>query len=228
MLGSEAFLKALKARVENDSTSSSSSLSSETISCGPYSVEVCVDTSRGVGGHVWEASIELARWCGPQLVKKKVLELGSGTGAAGLLIAKMGADVTMTDRWDVIPLLKESLKKNASSLTSHVEVKEMTWGEESNDDANGDDVASGDGSWDAIVASECVYNGHLYDRLMTTIKREMSRTTTTTTAQLFMSFERRSSEERWLKMVREEFKNVHVEIIKVNDKEITLLKCSNA
>lgn len=43
---------------------------------------------------------------------KRVLELGSGTGIAGIMLGLLGAKVTMTDQPDVMGLLRENALRN--------------------------------------------------------------------------------------------------------------------
>lgn len=46
-----------------------------------------------------------------------VIELGSGPGLAGLLAAKCGAQVVITDKAVVLPLIEENIRLNGLSVT---------------------------------------------------------------------------------------------------------------
>lgn len=46
-----------------------------------------------------------------------IIELGSGPGLAGLLAAKLGAQVVITDKDVVLPLIEENIKLNGISAT---------------------------------------------------------------------------------------------------------------
>lgn len=46
-----------------------------------------------------------------------IIELGSGPGLAGLLAAKLGAQVVITDKDVVLPLIEENIKLNGISHT---------------------------------------------------------------------------------------------------------------
>jgi protein N-lysine methyltransferase METTL21D len=79
--------------------------------------------SGNLGLTVWDASIVLAAWldrnCGgktefgrARLAGKRAVDLGSGAGAAGLALALLGADVTLTDVAGVLPLLRTNADAN--------------------------------------------------------------------------------------------------------------------
>ena len=66
---------------------------------------------------VWFSEVALAEWCiknwFPDGLKgKHVLELGCGTGLAGLVCAKLGAKVTFSDK---VPVAMESVEENCHS-----------------------------------------------------------------------------------------------------------------
>lgn len=46
-----------------------------------------------------------------------MIELGSGPGLAGLLVAKLGAQVLMTDIGKVLPLIRENIQLNGLTST---------------------------------------------------------------------------------------------------------------
>jgi predicted nicotinamide N-methyase len=47
-----------------------------------------------------------------------IIELGSGPGLAGLLAAKLGGRVVITDKGVVLPLIQENIQLNGLSATS--------------------------------------------------------------------------------------------------------------
>jgi len=85
---------------------------------------------QGPGGAVWASGAVLAQIVGqrgtdgqiptgsnhPAWRGRRVLELGSGTGIAGLAAASAGAEVLLTDRVPLLPLLSLNVKLNAASL----------------------------------------------------------------------------------------------------------------
>ena len=80
---------------------------------------VSVDQAYGIlGATVWDTAIIMAKWlefnCDQTYFEGKTfLELGSGTGILGLIVARLGGNVIVTDKHDetfLTDLLKENLK----------------------------------------------------------------------------------------------------------------------
>lgn len=181
---------------------------------GGAPLRLLVSDDAGVGGMVWEAASVLAEWLRSKCGEQRVLELGSGTGVLGLCLATLGAKhVTLTDRFDVLPLLQASVDANRN-LVSSVSVCELAWGEALPKDLP---------VFDMLVASEVIYNGNLYDKLLATF-RDLLRANPN--APIIMSFERRSSEDRWLEMMNNTFKHVELHsVLSGSKKEISILEC---
>eukprot|EP00639_Heterosigma_akashiwo_P011224 CAMPEP_0206376086 /NCGR_PEP_ID=MMETSP0294-20121207/9263_1 /ASSEMBLY_ACC=CAM_ASM_000327 /TAXON_ID=39354 /ORGANISM="Heterosigma akashiwo, Strain CCMP2393" /LENGTH=109 /DNA_ID=CAMNT_0053824125 /DNA_START=504 /DNA_END=830 /DNA_ORIENTATION=- len=92
--------------------------------------------AQGFGGTIWDSSASIIKFfefmenkfnnsddTGSQrdddkndgvffLERKRVLELGAGTGIVGLALARMGAAVTLTDRAPLAPLLRRNAARN--------------------------------------------------------------------------------------------------------------------
>ena len=210
MFANDEFLRALRTK-----TTSAIPMKPIEVMRDGVALRLFVSDEAGVGGMVWEAAGALADWLTPRAKDLRLLELGSGTGMLGLSAALSGArHVTLTDRFDVLPLLKASVEANAAIL-QNVAVLELSWGEQLSKDTP---------TFDMIVASEVIYNGNLYDRLQSTIVallREKNQN-----ASVVMAFERRSSEDRWLEMMKAAFEHVSLTTVSVNKKEISILECS--
>lgn len=111
----------------------------------------------GVGGMVWEPAIVLSRFLassdqptGQYLAGKHVLELGSGTGTAGLAAATLGATVTLTDLPKVLPLAAMNIQANMG-VTGDVSLVPLDWGTASR-------WPQGTmPKFDIVLASDCIY-----------------------------------------------------------------------
>ena len=96
-----------------------------------------------------------------------VLELGSGTGIVGIVAAAtLGANVTVTDLPHVVPNLQFNAEANAGVLASNcgvVDVAPLRWG-------HADDVELIGREFDLILASDVVYQDHLFEPLLQTLR----------------------------------------------------------
>ncbi|XP_057580751.1 protein N-lysine methyltransferase METTL21D isoform X2 [Hippopotamus amphibius kiboko] len=113
--------------------------------------------SGSVGCVVWDAAIVLSKFletpgfCGAgarALRRRAVLELGAGTGAAGLMAATLGADVTVTDLEELQGLLRTNIAMNRHLVTGSVRARALKWGEEIEDLPSPPDY---------ILMADCIY-----------------------------------------------------------------------
>mmetsp|Transcript_34854 Transcript_34854/g.98820 ORF Transcript_34854/g.98820 Transcript_34854/m.98820 type:complete len:147 (+) Transcript_34854:308-748(+) len=68
-----------------------------------------------VGGGVWAASPVFIRYLSelrPSWAGAKVLELGAGGGTVGMALARMGADVMVSDTPAMLPVLECNVQRN--------------------------------------------------------------------------------------------------------------------
>jgi len=76
----------------------------------------------GPGGAVWAAGCILATQATSILAalppRPRILELGSGTGAAGLAAAAVGAEVVLTDHSNLLSLIQLNMQMNADFIQS--------------------------------------------------------------------------------------------------------------
>ena len=117
----------------------------------------------GTGGTVWPAAHVLARHLerredlGPE--GWSVLEIGAGTGAAGLAAAALGATrVALTDLDPILPLCRANAEANASAgraAKATIDVAAMDWAAPRASRAF--EMLDDEGaSFDVVIASECV------------------------------------------------------------------------
>ncbi|XP_021506619.2 protein N-lysine methyltransferase METTL21D isoform X1 [Meriones unguiculatus] len=125
--------------------------------------------SGGVGCVVWDAAIVLSKYLetpgfsgdgAHALSRRSVLELGSGTGAVGLMAATLGADVVVTDLEELQDLLKMNINMNKHLVTGSVQAKVLKWGEEIEDLT----------SPDYILMADCIYYEESLEPLLKTLK----------------------------------------------------------
>eukprot|EP00200_Dunaliella_tertiolecta_P009486 CAMPEP_0202375534 /NCGR_PEP_ID=MMETSP1127-20130417/6197_1 /ASSEMBLY_ACC=CAM_ASM_000462 /TAXON_ID=3047 /ORGANISM="Dunaliella tertiolecta, Strain CCMP1320" /LENGTH=342 /DNA_ID=CAMNT_0048973045 /DNA_START=1522 /DNA_END=2550 /DNA_ORIENTATION=- len=115
-----------------------------------------------LGTSVWDASIVLAKFLEKNMRKgafarskitgKRVLELGSGMGLGGIAMSLMGADVTLTDTVDVLPLLRRNCELNLGKGKAHV--CELDW-------MKPEQTKQWDAPFDIIIAADCIYHEHI-------------------------------------------------------------------
>lgn len=106
------------------------------------------------GNFVWPAAHAFAaHLCThPELVQgQRVVELGAGTGLAGLVAAALGAsEVVLTDLAGTLPLLERNVSRNASMTNGRARATELRWGA---GHGPGADLAN----FDLVIGCELVY-----------------------------------------------------------------------
>ncbi|CAK9098327.1 unnamed protein product [Durusdinium trenchii] len=78
------------------------------------------DASVGIAGVLYDCALLLARRLveEPQLLSGKVVEIGCGTGCAGLVAAALGAEVLLTDRSErALQVAKQSAKESGLGVS---------------------------------------------------------------------------------------------------------------
>ncbi|KAJ2947456.1 hypothetical protein O0L34_g17240 [Tuta absoluta] len=142
-------------------------------------IEVCLKTLKifqklegDVNCVVWDASLVLAKYLETICHQKadflsglKVLELGAGLGVVGLTAATLGAQVTLTDLPEALPLLRLNISENKSKISSmggYAIAESLVWG----------DVTSPllTEEFDMIVMADCVYYEESIEPLIATIQ----------------------------------------------------------
>lgn len=103
----------------------------------------------------------------------RVLELGAGTGAVGLVTAALGAGkVTITDLPRIVPLLEEGIALNPN--LTNIDAKALTWGSDLIDFLDEDenlDKNIENGYYDLILVSDCIYYEASVEPLIKTLTK---------------------------------------------------------
>ncbi|GMF15532.1 unnamed protein product [Phytophthora lilii] len=148
------------------------------------------DWAPGIGGSVWTsgellaAHLELQREYYRSIFDgARVVELGSGTGYVGLMIAACfkPAHVYLTDLHTHIRGLERNVQRNAAAIHAGVQVhvSELSWGSTEQEASLLESIASTSDSADnleaapvdVILGTDVAYLRELYDPLLHTINR---------------------------------------------------------
>ncbi|XP_015912193.3 protein N-lysine methyltransferase METTL21D [Parasteatoda tepidariorum] len=119
-----------------------------------------------VGCVVWDAGIVMGKYLDYQqkfvnsMSGKMVVDIGSGTGVAGLFAAALGAKVILTDLPEIIPILEKNIQSNCKALKGSVSAAVLKWGE----------VDTKFLVPDLILVSDCVYYDMSVEKLIPTLE----------------------------------------------------------
>ncbi|XP_059185532.1 EEF1A lysine methyltransferase 3-like [Centropristis striata] len=120
----------------------------------------------GVAAPVWEAALQLCGYLEQQSVEvrgQRVIELGAGTGLVGILAARLGAVVTLTDLPLALPQLQANVSANMPSSgwpSSPPSVLPLSWGE---------DHMNFPSDWDLVLCADIIYLPETYPLLVETL-----------------------------------------------------------
>ncbi|XP_003441400.1 EEF1A lysine methyltransferase 3 [Oreochromis niloticus] len=120
----------------------------------------------GVAAPVWEAALHLCRYLEDQSVElrgKRVIELGAGTGVVGIVAARLGAEVTLTDLPLALPQLDANVSANKPSSgwpSLPPTVLPLSWGE---------DHMNFSSDWDLVLCADIIYLQGTYLPLVETL-----------------------------------------------------------
>lgn len=135
--------------------------------------------SEGLSGSIWDAGRDVAdlMWRPggeailPGLRGKVVVELGSGTGVAGIAAAARGARVICTDRGSCLALLEANCARNEEAVASacgELSVAELNWLAVASD---GTARLPLEARPDVVLCADCTYDASLLGALVAAIVR---------------------------------------------------------
>lgn len=122
-----------------------------------------------------------------EIVGKRILEIGSGTALPGIVAAKCGAQVTLSDSATLpksLAHIKRSCNLNNLIVDQHIQVIGITWGLFLN---NIDTI----GPFDLILGSDCFYEPNVFEDILVTISYLFDRNST---AKFLCTYQERSSD----------------------------------
>ena len=118
----------------------------------------------GVAAVIWDAAIVLGRYLekiAAQLQKKNVIELGAGTGFAGIVASLLGGNVTITDRKMALNVTRMNVERNLDEQQNSVAIKELEWGQ---------NVSSFSPPFDFVLGADIVYIEDTFKDLLKTLQ----------------------------------------------------------
>lgn len=118
----------------------------------------------GVAAVVWDAAIVLGRYLekmAAQLQGKKVIELGAGTGFAGIVASLLGGNVTITDRKMALNVTRMNVEGNLGENQNSVVIKELEWGQ---------NISSFSPPFDFVLGADIVYIEDTFSDLLKTLQ----------------------------------------------------------
>jgi protein N-lysine methyltransferase METTL21D len=132
-----------------------------------------VQTDGDTGRTVWDAAVVLSKYMemNPDEIKgKRVLELGAGTGLAGLAAAALGAHVDISDLDYCLPLIQKNIQhtkltvKDALSNGNGIaKVRELDW--------TNAQFVQGKDTYDIVLGADIVWLEHLVDPLVAVMEK---------------------------------------------------------
>jgi predicted nicotinamide N-methyase len=170
----------------------------------------------GLGGKVWEAGSVFAQFLirflsDVHFDQLNILELGSGTGLAGIRIAKyllnlsIPWSITLTDTETLIPLLRENVSSNFPN-DPRIECQKLVWGTDPSD--WGLDLEK----FNVVFGADVVYDERCFNALKETLSAIADRNEN---ALLFIAYvKRRRAEKRFWNIMKKKFK---VQTVIIND-----------
>ena len=143
----------------------------ETITHGAHTIRVAASWRVGIGGKTWSTgalackhlAAHAARYAALAPTRQlRILELGAGTGVAGLFAAKcLEARVVLTDAEDHLELLRDNVRRN--NLGERVSVQLFDWKDEKTWDLGS--------APDLILCTDNAYHPSLYEPLAAALER---------------------------------------------------------
>ncbi|WEW57947.1 Protein-lysine N-methyltransferase efm6 [Emydomyces testavorans] len=162
------------------------------------------DPKEGCGGHIWPAGMVLAKYMlrthRSDLLGKRIVELGAGSGLVGLAVArgcKIDSPVYVTDQTPMLALIEENIALNELSGSAIAAL--LDWGDSSA-------LSTLPSHPEVILAADCVYFEPAFPLLVSTLDKLMGKNSVC----YFCFKKRRKADIRFIKMARKIFEITEV------------------
>ena len=161
----------------------------------------------GIAGKVWEAGSVFAQYLvfllsNQQLSSMHILELGSGTGLAGITVAKylektqISWSMTLTDTFAVLPLLQKNISLNFPN-DSRINCRDLLWG------SNLEEMGLDFSRLNIVFGTDVVYDETCFDDLKQTLEDLVN---SNENVWIFLAYvRRRRAEKRFWNMIKKIF-----------------------
>lgn len=140
------------------------------------------------GMYTWPCAPVMAQYLWyhrDSILGKTILELGSGTSLPGIVAAKCGANVHLSDSAALPKCLETSINSCKANDLSDIQVHGITWGKLDNSL-----LGLGLNNLDMIIASDCFYNTKDFEDVIVTVSFLMKKYKTT---EFVFTYQERSS-----------------------------------
>ena len=128
------------------------------------------DAARMTGALLWDSAVILTSLLARRVeglqaavveagATLRCIELGAGLGLVGLGAAALGCSTVLTDRAECIPLLEEGIRENR--LEHRATARTLDWGDS--------EAAEALGTFDLVLAADCLYEAEIAPRLVETM-----------------------------------------------------------
>ncbi|KMP00880.1 hypothetical protein CIHG_10322 [Coccidioides immitis H538.4] len=162
------------------------------------------DPKEGCGGHIWPAGMVLSKYMlrkhSEDLLGKRIVELGAGSGLVALAVArgcKIDSPIYVTDQKPMLPLIEENIILN--DLSGSVVAALLDWGDS-------DALTTLPSHPEVILAADCVYFEPAFPLLVSTLDGLMGENSVC----YFCFKKRRKADLRFIKMARKVFEITEV------------------
>lgn len=133
-------------------------------------LEIIQDLQYGYAGEVWDGALVFTNSAKLEKFQNffpfkntNILELGSGTGICGLLLATLNPEnIIITDKKESLPLINKNLEKNFNlfNINTKISIQELLW--ENKDQI---EILCKENLFDYIICSDIIYNRNTFQYL---------------------------------------------------------------